>query len=324
MKKWLLQLTVWGLVILLLIIAMRDVEPRIIIPLLQQLHWWQITVLLASNMLVIIFFGWRWYVILRVMQPTTNVWRLCLHRLGGFGVSYFTPGPQVGGEPVQLGLLHQDGVPTAIGLASIGIDKLVEISINLLFILFGLIVIVNANIPLTNRYWGVGISVIGLGVPLALLGAMWHGVTPLSNGLRAIQLTQRFPRLKHLVQVIEHSEANMVTFLQTHPRTTLSAFGISCISWVGLLVSYWLMAYFIGIQLMPMELISLLMAQQIAFLLPLPGGLGALEASQTFMFGLLGYDPSIGITLSLLMRVRDVTFGLLGLGWVALAWKQPD
>lgn len=324
MRKWFLQLAIWGLVILLLILALRDVDPKSIIPLLEQLHWWQIIVLLVSNLVVIICFGWRWHFILKAMYPNINVWRLCLHRLGGFGVSYFTPGPQVGGEPIQLGLLNQEGVPTAVGLASIGLDKLIEVCVNLMVVLLGLILVANANLSIQNGYWGIGLSIVGLGVPLALLGAMWFGVTPLRDGLRAIQLAQRFPRLNHLIQVIEQSEANGIILLQTHPRTTLIAFGISCISWVGLLLSYWLMAYFIGIRLMPMELISLLMAQQVAFLLPLPGGLGALEASQTFMFGLLGYDPSIGITLSLLMRARDVAFGVLGLGWVAITWKQSD
>lgn len=321
MRKWLVQLIVWGSVLILLMLALRDVEFAQILPLLQQLTYAQIGMLLILNGLVIVCFAWRWQVILQALHPARFFGRLCLHRLGGFGVSYFTPGPQVGGEPIQLALLQHEGIPSPVGIASIGLDKLIEISTNLTVILLGLLILLNTQLPADQVYLALLLGAFGLGLPISVLYALWRGVAPLSGCLRMLPNRGQIGRLKLLVEVIRQSEESMMAFLQTQPRATLKAFGISIISWAGLMASYWLMASFIGIRLTLVELINLLMAQQVAFLLPLPGGLGALESSQTFMFGLLGYDPSIGITLSLLMRARDVTFGLLGLSWVALEWK---
>jgi hypothetical protein len=42
-------------------------------------------------------------------------------------------------------------------------------------------------------------------------------------------------------------------------------------------------------------------------------GLGALEASQVYALTAMGYTPAIGISLSLLMRARDILNGGLGL-----------
>jgi len=59
-------------------------------------------------------------------------------------------------------------------------------------------------------------------------------------------------------------------------------------------------------------------AARLAILLPFPGGLGALEASQVIVLSGLGYTPAQGAALALLIRARDLVFGgaglLLGLG----------
>jgi uncharacterized membrane protein YbhN (UPF0104 family) len=56
-----------------------------------------------------------------------------------------------------------------------------------------------------------------------------------------------------------------------------------------------------------------LTAVRIAFLLPMPAGLGMLEAGQVLAMGLIGVNPALGVSLSLLIRIRDVIFGGLGL-----------
>ena len=55
-------------------------------------------------------------------------------------------------------------------------------------------------------------------------------------------------------------------------------------------------------------------ATRLAFLTPLPGGLGALEAGQVLAMQTIGLDPALGISVSLLIRARDLAFGLAGMG----------
>ena len=72
---------------------------------------------------------------------------------------------------------------------------------------------------------------------------------------------------------------------------------------------------------MTLAIISLT-AARIAFLTPLPGGLGALEASQVFAMGALGFNPALGISISLWIRSRDVLLALLGLGLAGMFSNQ--
>jgi len=75
------------------------------------------------------------------------------------------------------------------------------------------------------------------------------------------------------------------------------------------------MLSFLGINLTPLQTIGLLTAARIAILLPLPGGLGTLEASQVLALGAMGENTGVGLSISLLIRVRDVMLGLSGLWW---------
>ena len=95
------------------------------------------------------------------------------------------------------------------------------------------------------------------------------------------------------------------------------------VSWLTILGEYWLMLHVLGLNLTPVQAISILTAARLAILLPLPGGLGALEASQALTLGLLGINPAAGISLSLLIRIRDVALGGLGLWWGGLKSQLP-
>ncbi|MCP5098408.1 MAG: hypothetical protein GY943_22895, partial [Chloroflexi bacterium] len=99
------------------------------------------------------------------------------------------------------------------------------------------------------------------------------------------------------------------------PGAFWGAFAISVVGWLLLIAEYWLMLRFLGLMMTPLQAIALITAARIAILLPLPGGLGTLEASQVLALGAMGEPTAVGISISLLIRVRDVALGLLGLWW---------
>jgi uncharacterized membrane protein YbhN (UPF0104 family) len=78
---------------------------------------------------------------------------------------------------------------------------------------------------------------------------------------------------------------------------------------------YWLMSYFLGANLTALQAVAGLTATRIAFLTPLPGGVGLLEAGQALAMQAFGFTSALGISLSLLMRARDLAVGMFGL-WV--------
>ena len=96
-------------------------------------------------------------------------------------------------------------------------------------------------------------------------------------------------------------------------RAMLFAIFVSLAAIAGIAIEYYLMVYFLGMQINVIQIFAALTAMQIAFLMQLPGGLGALEASQVFALGAFGQSASAAISLTLLMRARDILNGGIGL-----------
>ncbi|MEM7336711.1 MAG: lysylphosphatidylglycerol synthase domain-containing protein, partial [Chloroflexota bacterium] len=116
---------------------------------------------------------------------------------------------------------------------------------------------------------------------------------------------------KSLIQ----SEAQMTQVLRQSPKMVWGAFGLSLLSWVGIIFEYGLSLAFLGLDLSLNQVLLLLVAARIAILLPLPAGIGTLESSQILGLSLLGLETAIGLSITLVIRARDVLLGLIGVGW---------
>ena len=286
---------------------------------LRQLRNWQIGVLVLANLLVLLTLNGRWWLLLRGLGYNLPYLALTGHRLAAFGISYFTPGPQFGGEPVQVILVERNhGVPRAAALTAVSLDKTLELTVNFTFLLAGIVVV------LRTRTLGDGIAmataVFGLllllGFPLFFLVATWQGWQPLT---RLWHWGKRLPLHRwdnfydQAGQLIQTSEDQAASFCRERPFTLALALIISIISWLAMVTEYWLMLSFLSGPVTAVTTIILLTAARIAFLLPAPGGLGTLEASQLLAFAAVGLNPAIAVSLSLLIRARDVLMGTTGL-----------
>jgi uncharacterized protein (TIRG00374 family) len=111
------------------------------------------------------------------------------------------------------------------------------------------------------------------------------------------------------------SEKQMSYFCRRSPALFALLLVVSASGWVVLVLEYGVMLLFLGASLSPIQTIAALTAVRLAYLLPLPGGLGTLETSQMLALSLMGVEPAIGVGASLLIRLRDVTLGVGGLWW---------
>jgi len=83
---------------------------------------------------------------------------------------------------------------------------------------------------------------------------------------------------------------------------------------IGVFVEFWLMAALLGQSLSFLQGLSVVMAARLAFLTPLPAGLGVLESTLPWVTAALDLGSVLGLSLCLLIRVRDILFSLAGLG----------
>ena len=305
------------LALALLIWVGRTISIRDAITTLTHLGWSDLVILIAVNVAVIATFGVRWWLLLHAQGYNVPYWRLMAYRLTAFGISYFTPGSHFGGEPYQIyAVTRWHGAPAPVSIAAVTIDKLLEMLINFAVLVGGLMV-------LLTMHGGVApglelqltlYSLLLLAIPCALLVALWQGRHPLTGMITfASKLIRRPLMQRGWAQALCQSEEHAIVLCRQHPRTLIWAFIVTILTWVGLIGEFWLLTHMLGLSLTPLQAITSLVATRVAILVPVPAGLGALEASQVFVMESLGVDPSIGIAIALVIRARDVLSALVGL-----------
>ncbi len=209
---------------------------------------------------------------------------------------------------------REHGVARSDALAAVALDKGIEFTVNLTILLLGIAAILQWRIvPQDEGQQALGLAVALLALPTTYLGATAFGFYP---GTRVVgPLARRWSRLSASALTVADSEQRVGHYLRHAPRPFFAAVGVTLAGWAALILEYWLMIHFLGIDLTLPQLVTALTAARISILLFLPAGLGALEASQATAFSLLGLDPAVGLSASLLIRLRDTLLGLLGLWW---------
>lgn len=101
----------------------------------------QVLLLAAVNVLVLLTFSLRWWLLLFAQGYVLPYLSLVGYRLATFAVSYFTPGPHFGGEPLQVYLVTaRHKVPVAASLTAVVLDKILEMLANFAFLAAGILV----------------------------------------------------------------------------------------------------------------------------------------------------------------------------------------
>lgn len=314
----------WLTAVFLFWFVLRTVSLAETWALLRGLGGWQLALLMLANGSVLLLMNGRWWLILRGQGYVIPYLTLAAYRLAGAGLSYVTPGPQFGGEPLQVLLIEQNyAMPRTTAVAAITLDKTLELIVNFSFLVGGIFVVWQTRLLGNVAGWQTAVfPLLLLTIPFIFLLSFWQDWRLLT---RCLQLPLHWLRsqkwahpLQKLQQGLATSEKQLHHLCRQHPRTLLLAFLISCLGWTALMAEFWLMLTLLGLPVTLMEMIVILTAARVAILLPLPGGVGTLEASQLLAFTAFGFAPAAAISFSLLIHARDVALACLGL-WFARA-----
>ena len=157
--------------------------------------------LLGMNTLIYFLVSARWWFIVHAENNNIRYCPLIGVRISVFGISYFTLGPQVGGEPLQILYLQRNyGLTYTRATASVVMDKLLEFLANFFLLVFGLTAVLRAGILST-----------GTGLPLPGLAR--------SSASSAMASGSHRPALQPALSLI-----NFVAYLAGRPPATESSF----------------------------------------------------------------------------------------------------
>ena len=314
MKKHLLRLFWILLLAALLYFALREAPLAEIWASIQQLQFWQVGLILSINTIFYMLATARWWIIVEAENKHVAYWPLLAIRVAVFGVSYFTLGPQVGGEALQILVLRQRyHLSYTHATAAVLMDKLLEFMVAFFLIAIGLTAMLKSGVLIENGAEFAGSLVllfILIAWPPIHLYLLYKGRYPLTALVRALPFVRSTAKPLRFLRASEHLASK---FCQRHPRRLLTASSLSLLAGAGMLLDYAVMAMFVGIQLPFWKTIAGWMSGWMSLLMPLPGGLGAFEASQVFALGKFGYSAAVALSLALLIRGRDIFIGGIGI-----------
>ena len=225
--------------------------------------------IVAVNLAALVLFTMRWWIILRALEHPIPLLSAALYRLAAFGFSYFTPGPQFGGEPIQVLLAEKRaGLSRSVAVTSLLLDRLLELTVNFAFL-------AAAALFLLRRGEALFVGVL-FAAPAAYLFALSRGRRPLTYLFDRL----RGSRVPNAHDLLSSSESEAGRFCNRRPRALALALAASLASWFVILFEYWLVAHSLGMLLEFEQVVLGVTAARIAYLLFLPAAVGVLEAGQ--------------------------------------------
>jgi uncharacterized protein (TIRG00374 family) len=312
--RFLRAFLVYSLLAVLLYWALRNAPLADIWRALQHLQFWQILVILLVNASYYFIATLRWWIIVNAENKHVPFFPLLGVRVSVFGVSYFTLGPQVGGEPLQiLALKRNYGLTYTHATAAVLMDKLLEFLVDFLMLAVGFSAILQAGVMIENgMQFGGSLIVLAFLIfwPPTHLILLYNRRYPLTVLIHAIPF---IPKKSTAVRFLRAAERLAGTFCQRHPGRLIVALIFSAVAGMEIIIDYALIATFLNIHLPFGKMVAAWMMSWISLLMPLPGGLGALEASQVYVLGKFGFSAATALSLTVLMRGRDMLIGAFGL-----------
>lgn len=261
-------------------------------------------------------FTLRWDIILRSQDKKHKVpfYRLFLHRMSAYAVSYLTPAATTGGEPVRIFFLQEEGISTKSAISSTVIDKVFEYTALIVFIFSGVLVSIFGQSLFSNKAEILLIAFLFLfgGLIFWFYYATIKNIGFFSSIFRFFKLN-KIKRIKKLEKSILHIEKEMAKFYtQNIPKFIFLLFLSFCMVFF-MVLEHFLIALFLGVRLTFLQSFLSATLPGISYMIPIPGALGILEGSHAGIFAILGVTINVFVFV-LIIRIRDLIFILIGLG----------
>lgn len=266
----------------------------------------------------------RWQLLGQALRTPLSLTLLFRLRQAGSAVSFLTPGPHFGGEPLQLYWLKRDGgTPLHRAVAMLGLDRFMETGTNIAVLLAGVLILAGTAILPVQDWLQVSATLAGvLGVMLVAVVLVLRHPDWLANRFRPLARRWRTRSENVPDETPNEPEKSgwqaLVDLLKGglarhRPRLWLALL-LSLVGWGALLLELVVLLRFLGLSPSPTEVILIMVGMRLAMLLPVPGGIGTIEASLLWSFQFLGFPVTAAVGLIALMRLRDALMLLIGLG----------
>ena len=268
------------------------------------------------NLVIILVYVQRWRCLSVAAGLDIKFNHLFQLRQAGQLISFITPGPQFGGDPFQVyWLWKRFSSPATLAILSVALDRFFELWINFAVLLLGIIILM-----LTPALGLADWSALAMALTLIIIILSWSGWFLVSRQEKVSgwikKLAQRWQNNPQLIRIDSHWDdlsARLRRLIRSEKPALSLALFLALLGWAGMIFEVWLLLGFFDIDPGFNALVLLVVAMRLAFLLPLPGGVGTLEAAMFWAFTGLGLPMTGAAAVIAMMRLRDIVVLLVGL-----------
>jgi len=247
--------------------------------------------------------------------------RLFLVRLIGEAFNTVIPSASVGGEPLKAVILKNSyQISYRESGASLIIARTVNMLSLILFLGIGFILLLSS--PMFTRSYqitaGIGLTIITLGTILFYLVQRFQVISLTGTWLSTTRSGSRVEKLLHIIYDVDR---HLLEFYASNHAKFITALGLSWLNWLLGVVEIYVVMTMIGYPLGFMDCwIIETMAQLIrtgTFFIP--ASIGAQEGIFMLMGAIVTGNPSLGVAVSVIRRIRELIWVAMGLvilwGW---------
>lgn len=308
---YLIILTVIGIPLLVWLYHHLGVEQ--VFSYIKELETYQLLIILFLSFLNLLFWTWRWKIILdQIKIKKVSLMTTIKARMGNVAVNYVTPAATYGGELVRPIVLKKEGnIPLTQGITSVLIDRVIEGLVFGVFCLLGAIILFSKGV----LAWAILLLVAAL----ALLGGLFFvlkkkAVVRILNWLSKLSFFRNFS--SDLSQKMKDIGVIFTDFFHEHSKTFWTSIMLTVAYILAASLQVELFLYFLGEQVFFHQALAIRMLGFFGNLIPVPASIGFYEGAYVVGFLALGFSAQLGLGFSFICRFAD--FILVSLGIILL------
>jgi uncharacterized protein (TIRG00374 family) len=321
MQKKVLRIS-WVIGLLLFAFLVIKIGPDQIIENIKKLTWQNFLILLFLRFLYWALRTLNWKIIVQKYNGKTSFFHLFGARLAGHAFSYLTPSSYLGGEAIRAMSLSSPNRKK--NLASVIVDKTVEILTVILFTIIGVAIAVT-KIPMPGRSKRVMIVFViaaGMFVLFIITKQKKGFFIWIINTLEKLKIKFKF--IEKYKEKLQETDTYISEFYKDHKTVLIGVF----LSY-SLLMLFWTTEIFLTLRFIGAKNIDFLESFLIvtlgvlAFLLPtVPASLGTYELAYVAIFTLFGLGTNVSLSLTIMRRILALIWAGIGLLTMAKRKKR--
>jgi uncharacterized protein (TIRG00374 family) len=288
--------------------TLREVRPLIL------------TLALALGGVVRLGYALRWQMSAGALGVKEPLRRFVQARLAGDALGTVLPTGRISGDPLRVALLHNEGDGVTVPTTSVALDRFMEWIGNTFFATASIALFALSRTTAENgATWilegGMVAVLASLIAPLMMLRAGWRPFQP----LHLLGKRMSSPRLRRWRQLLYDTETQLIEFFKHQPRVFSLGVLASLLIELVILIEYRFLLSAFGLAFDWPTLMMIVVTGGLARSVPVPAGLGALEAGQVGLLAVASGDAALGFIVGIVVRLHEAFWAALGFGALAMS-----